>query len=855
MKTCAILLLFCIKSYSQTIISGKIVTKEGLPIEGVNITVKTLNSNPILSFSISKSNGDYTLKFSSEADSVQIFVKKLNYTQINKTIVNAQNKLDFTLEKGSFELMEVKIRPPVRKIGDTLSYSVEAFKSESDRVIADLIAKLPGVEIDGNGQIKYLGEPINKYYVEGLDLMGGAYGLINENLSVNQVVAVEVFEKHQPIRILENVRESKKAAINIRLKKKVTASYAGHYGFGYKPFIYDGNLTPMLFTPKLQAVGSYQANNVGDNIKRQIINQTSGGANSAIQIAQGWLNVNPIRTPAFTPKRWLDNQSQMGSLNLLRKTSRNLQFKVNTAISLDKQRQAASLLESIFVGADTIQFRENIKSDFRYNELSTSLNIEKNSSKGYFVNVVKFNKEWDVNNSSNARDDRLFKQGIASNNYYFGNNFNTVLKKKRIFYNLFSNLNFGTQSQELLVQSISVDSSASPVQKFDRSYFNAHNYVRFDRQFKDFTMSFTAGSEIDFNKILTSLSGYPGIPDPHNNFVWNTTRTYASMLSRNQLTKRLGVTLEVPLAYRTIIYEQGEVKKTFDKIAIEPRFGVNLKISQYGTIDANGQYSKSFAGLGDIYDQPIMSNYLMVTNRNNDFRNDNIYSIGANYRLNNVTTLLTGNLSYRYNINARNLLANSQIIGDGSSEAGFTGFRNVSTSHVVVGRISKNFIHLKLRPLFLVNYFLSNTPSQVNSDIRKFSFSSLLTSFQLDYSGIKKVDLNYRINSIASRNSNSTLHQFNQSLQGGVYITKKYFLKTTLEHYRNKINNSKNDYVFSDLLLRLTVPKTKHDIEFSVNNLLNIDVFETITVSDYRYSESEYKLRPRQFMVRGRIHI
>ena len=92
---------------------------------------------------------------------------------------------------------------------------------KGDRSIEDVIKKLPGIEVSETGVISYDGEPINNFYIEGLNLMGGNYAVASQNIKPQDVAAVSVYERHQPKKALKNVVESKSAALNLKLKKGV----------------------------------------------------------------------------------------------------------------------------------------------------------------------------------------------------------------------------------------------------------------------------------------------------------------------------------------------------------------------------------------------------------------------------------------------------------------------------------------------------------------------------------------------------------------------------------------------------------------------------------------------------------
>ena len=119
-----------------------------------------------------------------------------------KTIpVLISRPLTIELEQEAVLLKEVQIRPGrVWGRQDTLKYDLTRFTSSKDRNVSDVLKKLPGINVEENGTIKYNGKVISNLYVEGMDVSGGRYNQINNNLKADAVQAAEVIEGHQPIK-------------------------------------------------------------------------------------------------------------------------------------------------------------------------------------------------------------------------------------------------------------------------------------------------------------------------------------------------------------------------------------------------------------------------------------------------------------------------------------------------------------------------------------------------------------------------------------------------------------------------------------------------------------------------------
>ena len=110
---------------------------------------------------------------------------------------------------------------------------------------------MPGIDVAQNGKIQYQGEDINKFYIEGSDLLGGKYGIATNGINHEDVGAIEVMENHQPMQVLSGISFSDKAAINLKLKNKAKATWTFHGdaggGWSWQPdgAIWDGELFAM----------------------------------------------------------------------------------------------------------------------------------------------------------------------------------------------------------------------------------------------------------------------------------------------------------------------------------------------------------------------------------------------------------------------------------------------------------------------------------------------------------------------------------------------------------------------------------------------------------------------------------
>lgn len=193
---------------AQMTISGTVrYAKSGETVAGANVIFQTPDAKKVYGFDITGADGTFLFEYNSSADSVRIMVTGFNLKNTFRIVRLPAKPLAFQVEFEETTIKEVVVRAePVKRRGDTLSYIVSAYAdSLVDRSIGDVLKKMPGIDVSDAGQIRYNNRPINKFYIEGLDLMGGRYGVAVNNVRAKDIARVEVMENHQPIRAMEGV--------------------------------------------------------------------------------------------------------------------------------------------------------------------------------------------------------------------------------------------------------------------------------------------------------------------------------------------------------------------------------------------------------------------------------------------------------------------------------------------------------------------------------------------------------------------------------------------------------------------------------------------------------------------------
>lgn len=119
-------------------------------------------------------------------------------------------------------LMEVVVKTAKATLtmkGDTMEYNAAAFKVPPGSTVEDLLRRLPGIEVDGDGNIQAQGKDVKRVYVDGKTFFGDDPKAATKNLDANTISKVQVFNDKSEQARLTGVDDGKKEkAMNLQLK-------------------------------------------------------------------------------------------------------------------------------------------------------------------------------------------------------------------------------------------------------------------------------------------------------------------------------------------------------------------------------------------------------------------------------------------------------------------------------------------------------------------------------------------------------------------------------------------------------------------------------------------------------------
>jgi len=146
-------------------------------------------------------NGKFTFN-NVRGTKITLYISSLGFqSTIKHYTLTAESRIvlpAIVLKTESNELKTVTIVGvnPVKFTEDTVDYKVAAYKVRDNAPIEDVLKKVPGVDVDANGNVSSGGKTITKVRINGKDFMGGDVQSATKNLPADILESIQVIDDY-----------------------------------------------------------------------------------------------------------------------------------------------------------------------------------------------------------------------------------------------------------------------------------------------------------------------------------------------------------------------------------------------------------------------------------------------------------------------------------------------------------------------------------------------------------------------------------------------------------------------------------------------------------------------------------
>ncbi|MDE5687255.1 MAG: carboxypeptidase-like regulatory domain-containing protein [Paramuribaculum sp.] len=498
-------------------VSGKVTSNTG---EALPALVTVLENKRIKGYCSANEDGSYSVSFDSDSPKVSIRVALLGYETVEMLVTSKTQRIDITLPESLLELKEVVVvADRITQRGDTLTYLVAPFKDAKDRVIGDVIKKMPGLEVSESGKITFNGKTVKNFYIENMDLLEGRYGIATNNISANDVASIQVYQNHQPIRALQNWNPTENVTINLTLKSSARGTFSlnGMTGVGYKPMMWAAEAVAMCFGKKAQTITTYKGNNSGDNVTAEQNNLTGEGSMQFFNRAP--LSVVSPGAPGVAQKRYMNNRSNAISTNNILKLDSFTTINLSMSYLDDILRNTgSSTTEQYLPAGDYRWISQKISTKNYVHNLRGTNSFKRNTSNLYVANTLNVNASWDkvhgtsMTTSSFMNSIEKVEQGLDNPSFTIDDRIAVISNSDSRSWKLDLALGWNHRPQTLTVSPASIfDQTNSEVevsQEYTTDDFRAETTTGMSYKLGKVFVDALAFGNIDIESVSTKMNGF-----------------------------------------------------------------------------------------------------------------------------------------------------------------------------------------------------------------------------------------------------------------------------------------------------------------------------------------------------------
>lgn len=870
--------------FAQSVkLEGSLKTNDGKPVPHASVTIRDAQGR-VVAFKVSDVSGGFAMALPTDVptDSLRLQINHLGYARVDIPLTPIKNRYDVLMEERAIDLSEVdvKSRPRIDSRGDTLTYDVTSFAKAEDRSIGEVLKRMPGMEVSESGQIKYNGQNITNFYIDGDDLLDDKYAVGTKTIPHAMVKGVEVLQNHQPLKVLRNKALSDQVAINLIIKDEAKLKLTGQAKLGAGlPHQYDGELNSILFNKKYKMLNVAKGNNVGTDLATDftafnLSNALLGIGNSR---PTALLSSATVGNPGLSKQRYYFNNSGSLNANNLVNLGDGFQFKSNVNLLLDRNDMVYNSYSEIYLGQDTIRYteRQDMEKDPFLTDVSLTVNANKENS--YFNNVLKLGYSGEVGRSSLLSNDMEMAQRLRNRVRDFSNTMEYVpqLKNKDVI-TLYWYLNHQNQPQTLTISpgiNAEVLNAGAPflgVRQFaETPTWFSRTSVAYRLAKGMIKQRYRVGILNEWQRLHTSLrlTQTNGDETPYrassdNELHWDRHQLFADGTYEYKK-GRLEASFTLPVAAQRIHYS--DVSFALDeqdtRLLFNPSLHVKLMANNEDYMRFNYDFANQLGNINGVFRGAVLENYRSIHANDARLQERDSHTAGLRYHFQRAITMLFMNAGISYNKSTANTITSS-VVTDDIARTILLPFDNDVSSVSADAGVSKFIFALGATASVKGSWNTTRFNQLLNGESLPFNNISFTLNPGVEARLFRRISINYNGSGTwtTSRlvNRDATIRVDDRQIRlYDQYVGLTYspfnntFLRVSSRHqYIGQQQMQDVSYFFVDANIRRKLSKWRTELELDLINLANITAYETFSLSANHFGYNHYQLRGRMAVLK-----
>lgn len=867
------LLLYCsVALHAQSVFRGRVIDAGGKkPLGDISVSLLAADSS-VVQFSYTDVQGRFEMQVNREIEFLAFSF--IGYKRLLMPAAQFRNGMEVALQEDVIRIREVKVTSQrIRRMKDTLTYTVSGFRMPQDRSIEDVLKKIPGIEVAADGTIKFQDKPISHFYIEGMDLLEEKYALGSKNIPASMVKEVQVLQAHQPIAALRGRSFSDNAALNLTLEEKarnrlIKIADIG-LGAGRNPkFLWNNRLLGLLFGKKTQNLTMYKNSNMGDDIAAEIVPLAQSGlidASDGDEEEDFFHSLSSTKSDGIDPERYLFNEAHLIAVNHLYRATPKTDVRLQLSALHSKETAEQESGTIYYYPSQTVALNETERYAGQENRLEGKVTYLLNDSAIYIRNTLQGKIGLHKHGLELAVNGQHIREWMRPKRSFLQNRFELVKNKGNRSFSLCSANTYAELPQSMTITPGSFEELLNGGEAYScfrqdacLRAFQSNSYTYFQHKLCGFYLKYKAGIRYD-NKRLASAVLADAVPvaeaDFANDVRLETVKLYVEP-SLNFKNNFWSIQAGIPfsLLHSNLKYALPKRARMRERRLLPmPSLSVRHELNAY--------WSSSF--LSSV-----------------SYREPDIYRLYAGYLFSSHKWASAYEPRPEYNRNWHNLLGvhfNNPLTGLFFSVNGFynvsrqetvygyentNGYLTLHKAHSwrhndvltgVRGRVSKACAWSKLYMAWSTGYMVNKTVIFLEDEATTSSLETLALKF--DYSLQPSRYFNISGNSAATRLLSALDYEGHQTAKAWNYRHEldfnfilsprwKFRVDNTLSH---ESRNKKLTY-FADA--SVVYSHRLFDVEIKGRNLFNHSQVDNIHVSDFTEQYVIYALRPQELLVK-----
>ncbi|MEI6865702.1 TonB-dependent receptor [Flavicella sp.] len=884
--SCVVMFLFLFQTNAQTIkIKGIVKDSIGNGLEMANVIAINSATEEMAEYAITDSKGRYQLSLSAN----QVYELKVSYMGFNTAsitidLINIHDDLnqDITLKETNdlLDVVEISYEMPVTIKGDTIVYNADSFRNGTERKLGDVLEKLPGVEINDDGEIEIEGKVVTKVMVEGKDFFDGDSKIAIENIPADALDKIEVLRNYSEVGQMKGVTNNEDSiAINIRLKTgkdkfwfgEVTAGAGVENLYLVQPKIF-------YYSPKTSINVLTDFNNIGSvPFSNRDYYRFTGGLRSLSSRGGTSLNIsdNTVGLSTTQNNRAYELSSQFGAANFSHNPNEKTTFSGFGIYSGTQTDMLESTIKNYEDTGDIEKIESGIRQDNKLGllKLSTVYKPTTDFQLDYDIFFKKSEQEENSLQESelNSSDNGLISTDNSDDPFSFTQNLN--------IYKTFDSKNIMAVEAQYLYQQefpvfnslsevLNVDSFLTPTLNTSQEYYDLTQdktikTSRFDGKVDYYfllndqsNLNVTVGTLLSKQKFNSGLfqtldNGSEDVfeGDGYNNDVeFYFSDVYTALhykFVRNKLTVEPGLKLHY---YATKDTQLGN-DNTTSQVRLLPDFYARYQFKKTESLRFSYTMTNQFTDIKQLSEGLLFNNYNNVYEGNRDLES----AIYHNYSLSFFSFVMYNytniNASINYTKQENTIKGNTEFDGIGQSG---TSINSLFADETVSARFryGRTFRKLKVNLRTSGNYSKNNNVRNGEwfvNDVLSYSYGGDIGT---NFNKIPNITVGY---TKSTNNYGDRIYHTDRPFVNIDAKFLKHFILTSDYDYYNyydEANTISNKYAFLSSELSFRIDDSHWEYVISGTNLLNTKSLnrDAISVAANTVTSSSYFVQPRYIM-------